>query len=333
MLDMGLRPTAFDASLDRVDNDGPYSPNNCRWATREEQQNNRRIPGRLLIDGKEASLTEWSNETGVPKNTIVSRLRRGMRPEDAISCDKYATQSRRVPYKGHSKSIASWCRELGLDYVVIQSRFKLGWPVDRVFEEPTQVRDRGILLTLGENTYSVKEWSSILNIPVATIRTRINRGNSVEEILSTSKRKTGITGDFRLLNGEEKTLSEWCEIYNIDRESVSKRLHKGWGLEVALTKPINTDFNVFITHEGRTQTLAAWGLELGIPKTTLWGRHKRGLSVVQVLAPGKLIGNNIVEFDGRVEEIGVFAQEAGLTRDTVVKRLARGWTIDRALRK
>jgi hypothetical protein len=70
--DMGPRPPG--TSLDRIDNDGPYSRENCRWATRVEQARNRRSTVLFRIGDDERTLTEWSKISGIPEPRIWKRV-------------------------------------------------------------------------------------------------------------------------------------------------------------------------------------------------------------------------------------------------------------------
>ncbi len=82
--DMGERPSQRH-TLDRKDNDGPYSPGNCRWATLIEQHRNRSDNHRLTFRGETLCLTEWAQRIGIKKTTLLERIRRGWSIEDALT--------------------------------------------------------------------------------------------------------------------------------------------------------------------------------------------------------------------------------------------------------
>lgn len=78
--DMGRKPSP-GLSIERKDNNGPYSPDNCKWATWREQGNNRRTSRLVTIHGQTKTMTQWSRESGLSHQVIDDRIRRGW-PEE-----------------------------------------------------------------------------------------------------------------------------------------------------------------------------------------------------------------------------------------------------------
>lgn len=82
--DMGPKPTPKH-ELDRTDNDAGYSPENCRWVTRSENDRNRRSTVWVEFRGERRKVADLCEEYGIPRDTLAYRLRTGWTPELAFT--------------------------------------------------------------------------------------------------------------------------------------------------------------------------------------------------------------------------------------------------------
>jgi hypothetical protein len=84
MEDMGPRPKGL--TLERRDNDGDYTPENCYWATRTAQARNRRTTARATINGETKPIKEWCEQLNMPYGTVMARINHcGWSKEQALT--------------------------------------------------------------------------------------------------------------------------------------------------------------------------------------------------------------------------------------------------------
>jgi hypothetical protein len=85
--DMGPKPSPRH-SLDRLNNDGPYSRENCAWRTLKEQGRNKRSNRLLTLDGETRPLVAWAELLGIDQSTLWTRLDDGWSVERALTTHK-----------------------------------------------------------------------------------------------------------------------------------------------------------------------------------------------------------------------------------------------------
>lgn len=132
--DMGDPPPGY--SIERIDNDGNYCPENCKWIPRNKQVENRCVTKRCEYKGRQMTCREIAIETGTNHKILYQRIfRDGMTPEEAV-IEPAFRRHKRILYRGEVYTYAGLSRLSGIRRATIENRLKSGWSVEEAVNTP-----------------------------------------------------------------------------------------------------------------------------------------------------------------------------------------------------
>ena len=122
-------------TIDRIDVNGNYEPNNCRWADAYTQHNNTRTNTYVVYKGQRKTASQWSRELKISKCRLYRQLKNGKTLEEIINTPPRGSHYLEVD--GQKHTIAEWARIYDMPYDVVEARVnRYGWSAEKALTTP-----------------------------------------------------------------------------------------------------------------------------------------------------------------------------------------------------
>lgn len=118
-------------SLDRIDVDGCYDEENCRWVTKAEQAKNKRSNIMLTYQGVTKCMSDWAKKLMISPDTLRDRIKRQMPEEDIFHVGKF--DYRKLTYQSVTRTVSDWAKALKISTRTLRDRIKANMPEDKIF--------------------------------------------------------------------------------------------------------------------------------------------------------------------------------------------------------
>lgn len=173
-------------TIDRIDSNKEYSPENCKWSSKSEQAYNRSMSVKLTLNGETKYLTQWAKQLNIDKKTLSWRYRNGWSDEEILTRPR-DFKERKLSLNGETHSMSEWSRITGINISTISARIRDGWSIKDTLTKKSD--DREIKITYNNKTMTLKEWAKYLDVPKSRLNNRYTRGWSDKEIITGKKEK------------------------------------------------------------------------------------------------------------------------------------------------
>jgi len=179
--DMGDPPQG--RTLGRIDNNGPYRKENCRWADPVTQARNTRKNVILEHNGEKHLQCEWAKILGIEEGALSTRIKRGKKGDELFKPNMYPERAtnRKYTYDNKTLLLSEWEEIYKLPKDALIRRIAAGWSFEKSIETPLQ---KPRVLTYKGVGRTFPEWAKILGVDVGILYWRYNKGYRGKKLLS-----------------------------------------------------------------------------------------------------------------------------------------------------